>query len=135
MTKYFKQFPIIEYNGRRVRDISRRGGFSAEALNNKYLYMPYTVKEGERAEDIADFYYGSTDYVWLVYYSNNILDPVHDWPFSEYDFNKYLIDKYKDISGEEGEDVIDWTRKETTTNQLGEEVEFTDNVVYYYREV
>ena len=45
--KYFENFPIIEYEGRRIRDISRRTNFVRAISNNPYLYYPYTVKEGE----------------------------------------------------------------------------------------
>jgi len=135
MTKYFANFPIITYNGRRVRDISRRNAFKKDITSNPYLYMPYTVKEGERPEDIANFYYGSTDFTWLVYFSNNILDPHHDWPFSESNFNNYLIDKYGPESGKTGEEVLEWTQQETFTTPSGVVEEFTENILYYYREV
>ena len=125
MTKYFQNFPTIEYNGRRVKDITRRNNFSRNISNNPYLYMPYTVKQGERPEDIAQHYYGSTDYIWLVYMANKIVDPYHQWPFDEYNFNQYLISKYTTQSGKIGEDVVDWTL----------DPEIDDNVLYYYREV
>jgi len=123
--KYFENFPIIEYEGRRVRDISRRSNFVRAVSNNPYLYYPYTVSEGERAEDIANFYYGSVDYVWLVYMANNIIDPYHEWPMDPQTFNDYLVEKYTEQSGEVGEDVIDWTRDPNND----------DNIIYYVKKV
>ena len=123
--KYFEKFPIIEYEGRRVRDISRRSNFVRSVSNNPYLYYPYTVSEGERAEDIANFYYGSVDYVWLVYMANNIIDPYHEWPMDPQTFNDYLVAKYEEQSGEIGEDVIDWTRDPNND----------DNIIYYVKKV
>lgn len=123
--QYFENFPIIEYQGRRVRDITRRSAFIKTIANNPYLYYPYTVKEGERAEDIAQFYYGSVDYVWLVYMANNIIDPYHQWPMDEQTFKNYLVDKYTDLSGEVGEDVIDWIQ----------DPDNDDNVLFYVRRV
>jgi len=124
MTKYFEQFPIINYEGRNVRDITRRTNFTKEVSNNPLLYLPYTVKEGERPEDIAEFYYGSTDYTWIVYFSNRIMDPYHEWPKSEADFNNYLIDKYGEQSGLVGEEVVEWVREDNP-----------ENILYYYKEV
>lgn len=124
MTKYFENFPIVEYEGKQVRDITRRTNFTKEVSQNPLLFMPYTVKEGERPEDIADFYYGSTDFVWAVYFSNQVMDPYHDWPKSEADFNNYLVDKYGEKSGLVGEDIVDWTRDDNS-----------ENVLYYYKEV
>ena len=123
--KYFENFPVIEYEGRRIRDISRRSNFVRAVSNNPYLYYPYTVSEGERAEDIAQFYYGSVDYVWLVYMANNIIDPYHEWPMDPQTFNDYLVEKYQQESGEIGEDVIDWTRDPNND----------DNIIFYVKKV
>lgn len=125
MTKYFESFPTINYNGYNVTDITRRNRFTQEVRSNPYAYMPYTVKEGERPEDIANWYYGSVDYVWLVYYANNIIDPYHQWYLDEYNFNKYLSQKYESQSGLKGDDVVDWTRDPNND----------ENIIYYYREV
>lgn len=124
MAKYFDYFPKIDYDGQRVVDITRRNSFTQLAAANPSLYLPFTVKEGERPEDIADYYYGSVDYTWLVYMSNNIIDPYHQWPMAEADFNNYLIEKYGEESGRVGEEVVEWTREDNG-----------DNIIYYYREV
>ena len=122
--KYFENFPIIEYDGKKVRDITRRNTLMRNLQTNPLVFLPYTVKEGEKPEDIANFYYGSTDYTWLVYLSNNIVDPYHQWPKSELELQDYIIDKYADESGRTGQDVIDWAQEENEAN-----------VVYYYRDV
>lgn len=122
--KYFEKFPVITYEGQRVKDITRRNNFSAFVAANPMLFMPFTVKEGERPEDIANYYYGSTDYTWLVYMSNNIIDPYHQWPMAEADFNAYLIEKYGSQSGRVGEEVVELTKEDNG-----------ENVIYYYREV
>ena len=124
-TKYFQNFPVIEYQGRRVRDISRRASFARSLANNPFVYYSYTVSEGERAEDIALDYYGSVDYVWLVYMANYIIDPYYEWPMDGQTFNAYLVNKYQDQSGRIGEDVIDWT-KDTSIDE---------NIIYYVKTV
>ena len=124
-TKYFENFPIVEYNGKKVRDITRRNNFIKSISTNPMLFLPYTVKQNERAEDVAQFYYGSVDYVWLVYMANQIIGPYYEWPMDEETFNNYLIAKYGDVSGEVGDDVVDWTKDDT----------IDDNIIYYYKEV
>ena len=123
--KYFEDFPIIKYEGRNVRDISRRASFVRAVANNPFVYYPYTVKEGERAEDIANAYYGSVNYVWLVYMANNIIDPYYEWPMDAQTFNDYLVAKYTAESGRVGEDVIDWTKDES----------IDENILYYVKKV
>ena len=44
-TNYFEHFPVIDYQGRKVRDISRRASFVRAVANNPYLYYSYTVKK------------------------------------------------------------------------------------------
>jgi len=125
MSNYFETLPLIRYDGKLSRDLSRNDKFRNFTLTNPYVFLPYTIKDDDRPEDIAYYYYGSTDYTWLVYLSNNITDPYHDWPLSEDNFHKYLMQKYKARSGLEGYDVVDWTRR----------LDNDDNIVYYYREV
>lgn len=125
MAKYFENFPIVEYNGKVMRDITRRNQLVKTLTTNPMLFLPYTVKQNERAEDVAQFYYGSVDYSWLVYMANQIVDPYYEWPMDEETFNNYLIAKYGEISGQTGDDVVDWTKDDT----------ITDNIVYYYKEV
>jgi len=123
--KYFQDFPVIQYEGRKVRDITRRSTFLKVVSNNPYLYYSYTVTDGERAEDVALSYYGSVDYIWLVYMANNIIDPYYEWPMDSQTFNDYLVSKYTAQSGRIGEDVIDWTKDETIDS----------NVIYYVKKV
>jgi hypothetical protein len=120
--KYFENFPTINDEGYNVKDITRRNSFTSIFADNPSLYLPFTVKEGERPEDIANYYYGSTDYTWLVYMANNIIDPYLQWPMAEADFNNYLIEKYGEESGRVGDEVVEWTREDNG-----------DNIIYYYR--
>jgi hypothetical protein len=57
--------------------------------------------------------------------ANQIIDPYYEWPMDEETFNKYLIAKYGEVSGETGDDVVDWTKEEGND----------ENIVYYYKEV
>lgn len=125
MSKYFDNFPTVNYDGIEVRDITRRKKFIQNNLNNPFVFLPYTIKDNDRPEDIAYYYYGSVDYTWLVLLPNNIIDPYTQWPLSDDNFDKMLIAKYAEKSGKIGYEVIDWTQDETRT----------DNVVYYYKEV
>ena len=124
--EYFDKLPEIRYDNVLVRDITRRVNFLKQTIENPYAFMPYTIEEGDRAEDIAYHYYGDPNYAWLVYLANNIVDPYNEWPMDEYTFNQYLIDKYqKQSGGRKGWDVVAWTQDETRD----------DNIVYYYKEV
>jgi hypothetical protein len=125
MSKYFTNYPTIEYQGKQIRDITRRSKVRDELLSDPFVYLPFTVRDGERPETIAQLYYGSVDDTWLVFLANNMTDPYYDWPMSDEEFDQYFIDKYSELSGKTGYDVIRWGQNET----------IRDNVVYYYKEV
>ncbi len=125
MSTYFSKFPLIKYNDIFVRDITRRTDFIQENLSDPYLFLPYTVTEGDRPEDIALLYYGSVEYTWLVLLANNINDPYYEWYMPEEQFNQYLIEKYTEISGKKGTEVLDWLKNQT----------IDENIAYYYVEI
>lgn len=124
MSKYFVNYPIIEYQGKRARDISKRSKVRDDIIQDPYIFLPYTIREGENPETIAELYYGSVDDTWLVLFANNITDPYFQWPLNDEEFNKFFISKYTEISGKTGFDVVRWGQDETRT----------DNIIYRYIE-
>ena len=125
MSTYFSNFPTIRYDDILVRDITKRNNFITDNLSDPLIFLPYTVKEGDKPEDVAHLYYGSMDYTWIVLLANNINDPYLEWYLPDDDFNQYLIQKYTEQSGKTGYEVIDWLRNET----------IEDNILYYYAEI
>lgn len=95
MSKYFRFFPTITYNGKTVTDITRRVKISDELGADPYLFMPYTVVDDMRPEDVAYYYYGSADKVWMIYLANNIIDPYTQWPLSNKDLTALIEQKYQ----------------------------------------
>lgn len=122
MSRYFTNYPLVQYKDKRVRDITRRSKIRDSILKDPYLYLPYTVLEGEKPETIAELYYGSVNDTWLVLFANNITDPYFEWPLSEEEFNQFFINKYEEFSNKQGFDVVRWGKDETKT----------DNIVYYF---
>ena len=102
---YFEQFPLIPYvaegtgNPRDVTNLLRRVKVRSKIRNNSALFDTYVVKEGETPEMIAHKLYGDTQLHWIVLLFNDIADRYHQWPMTTGAFNKYVKDKYTDISG------------------------------------
>lgn len=94
---FFNKLGTISYNGEIVVDILKSVRFKEFVKKNVVTYYPYTIKEGERADTIAYNYYDDERYAWVVYLSNNIIDPYHQWPLSVKDFSKFIISKYGSI--------------------------------------
>lgn len=92
---YFAQFPIIDYNNRRTRNITLSTKISEVIAGANFLY--YTIRDGERPDTVAHDYYGDSNLVWLILLSNGIIDPYHEWPLAERDFVRFIVDKFGSI--------------------------------------
>lgn len=94
MREFFKNHPIVTYNDRLVRNILLNARITREVLEDNSNFYPYTLSDGEMPTHVAFNYYDSVDYVWLVFFSNNIIDPYTDWYKSQEQFNQYIDKKY-----------------------------------------
>lgn len=94
---YFQNFPRIKYNSKFTRNILLKAKFFKDAIENKSVFYPYTIKEGERPDTVANDYYGDSNYYWVVLLSNDILDPYFDWPMTQEQFDAYIIKEYGSI--------------------------------------
>ena len=99
MTKYFDKFKIVSYNNINAVNITQRAGIANLYKQYATNFYPYTIGDGETAEQIAQDYYGDASYDWIVYFCNNIIDPYHDWPKSYVDFQNYISKKYESSPG------------------------------------
>ena len=113
MSKYFNKLPKLYYNSQLATDITRRTKFVETYLSDPFLFLPYTITEQDKPEDISLYYYGSVDYTWLVLLANSMYDPYYDWVLNEEDFDKYIIAKYAEQSGKIGIEVVSWSQNET----------------------
>ena len=94
---YFQKFPSISYNDLVVRDISLRTKLTQYLMETGVALLPYTVKDGERADNIAAFYYEDPYYAWAIYLVNGIVDPYSEWPKDSVTLNNVITAKYGSI--------------------------------------
>ena len=73
-----------------VIDILKRVKARAEAIVDGGIFYKYQIQEGDNAEIIADKYYGSSQYHWVVLFMNNILDHTYDFTLNDI-INIYLM--------------------------------------------
>ena len=98
MSGYFSFFPTMIYANTAAVNLIAKVQFDEAVLKRKASFYPYTVQNGERAEQIADMYYGKPSYDWIVYMSNGITDPHHEWPKLEEHFQSFIKLKYGSIA-------------------------------------
>lgn len=90
----WNQYPKVDYNGRKIVDISR--GFVIQELIKKMslLYYDYEIEGWKSPEDIAYDVYGSVNDAWLIFVTNGIIDPYYDWLLSDTELVAYCKNKY-----------------------------------------
>lgn len=100
---YFDKFPIVSYSNNLVRDITRRtvlleSLYKAKTSENDVnTFFAYNVDDGERADNIASYYYKDSFMHWIFYMSNDVIDPYHDWNMDSGTFENFIEKKYGSI--------------------------------------
>lgn len=102
MDNYFKHYPLVRYGNNVSNTVSvnllAKIAFQKTIQQNYEIFHPYTIQEGDRADTIANYYYGDPGYDWIVYYSNNVVDPYYDWFMDGDSFNRFITSKYGSLT-------------------------------------
>lgn len=78
-----------------VVDIFVRFKVKEAILNSSMLLYPYNWQENDRPDTVATQYYGSSEFYWVVFYSNGSFDLNYDFPLREDEFKNFLFQKYQ----------------------------------------
>ena len=103
MSNYFSYFPTVKHDLKQdgsivtVTNILKRFKIHDDVREQTEIFYPYQLQDGDRPDVVAEKYYGNANYAWLVLFSNNIVDPVKEWPLYGTDFTNYLKSKYGSI--------------------------------------
>lgn len=119
----FKYYPEVKYDGKLIRDFTRHISFISDLEKNPYVYLPYTLEDGDRPEDIAYHYYGDVVYTPYVLMANNVVNPYLDWLLTTEQLDKVIMNRYKEKSGKTGTEVLRWAHDATRF----------DNIVHFIR--
>lgn len=99
MARYFDRFPVIDYNGTIAKNIMTRVDFTEKSKKDLYSTFQFTLQEGFERPDLLSYnYYGSSKFDWMIYLTNNVVDPYYDYYRPAEDFKNYIITKYGSIS-------------------------------------
>ena len=104
MSEYFSKVPDFEYVSRlpdakisdyiTVKNLFKRGKLADDILQDLTLFTKFKVQGDDRPDNVAADFYEDSDLDWLVLLSNNIINVQSEWPMSQRDYDRYLIDKY-----------------------------------------
>ena len=108
---YFRYLPDIKYDTKPIsypfsesdfvvaKNFFRRFKLSDEFQQYAVFFRQYQVGDFEKPWQIANQFYDNPNYDWIVLLTNNIVNPLFDWPMDSYTFRKYLEGKYDDPYG------------------------------------
>lgn len=102
---YFDLFPDVElpsFSDKRnssrdlirVKNLFKRGKIREDFFENTVAFYQYTVTGDDRPDNVAEEVYDNINLDWIVLLSNNILNIRDEWPMSQFDFQRYLDNKY-----------------------------------------
>lgn len=91
---YFDKLPTITYNNNLVKNLVARARLSNNVRNNKLAFYPYTMDAEDRIDNLSNLYYEDPGYSWLIWLTNDIVDPYFDVPLGDHDFNDHIAAKY-----------------------------------------
>ena len=105
---YFDLFPDVElpsFSDKRnssrdlirVKNLFKRGKIREDFFQNATTFYQYTVNGDDRPDNVAKEVYDNINLDWVVLLSNNILNIRDEWPMSQYDFQRYLSNKYDSV--------------------------------------
>ncbi len=109
---YFDLFPDVElpsFSDKRrssndfirLKNLFKRAKIRDDIYGNVTAFSKYTVLDGERPDTVAQKIYKNENLDWVILLSNNIINIRDEWPMGQYDFQRYLDNKYtKDQLGE-----------------------------------
>tara|TARA_B100000427_G_scaffold231132_1_gene194242 strand:+ start:1483 stop:2154 length:672 start_codon:yes stop_codon:yes gene_type:complete len=103
---YFSLIPDIEYDTKPIsypfsesdyttaKNFFRKHKIPNDIFGYTTFYKKYAVEDGERAENIADRYYGSPYYDWVIILTNNFINPQFAFPSDSETLRKLAEEKY-----------------------------------------
>jgi hypothetical protein len=109
-----------------MTNIMSRATILDDLKNNSVVFYKYNVQEDDTPETVAHKYYGDPYKYWIVMYSNQLMDPLWDWPMNYQTFIDYLTAKYQ------AEFELAFNAQTTTANNA---YEYVQSTVYRYEKI
>ena len=102
---YFDEFPDILLpsfvDGRtsssdfvKSKNLFKRAKIRDDFFSVATVFDFYTINGDDRPDNVAFKVYGDSTLDWVILISNNILNVRDEWPMNQYEFQRYIDNKY-----------------------------------------
>ena len=111
---YFSLIPNIEYDSKPIsypfsesdfvlaKNFFRRYKINDDIFGYATYYKKYSIQDGVGIETIANDYYGSPFYDWVIILTNNYINPQFAFPVNSETIRKMSEDKYGEVDAYSG---------------------------------
>jgi hypothetical protein len=131
---YFAKIPIISYGNTFARNLLTRVALGPDLTRYSQNFYPYQTKEIDRPDVLAYNYYDDADSDWLIFLTNNIIDPYFGYRLNDEDFNAFIKQKYGSIANAETQICYyrnDWESDDQTITTAAFDAK-TDEEKFYW---
>ena len=75
-------------------NLFKRGRIREEIIGSVSAFERFSINGDDRPDNVAFKVYGDSSLDWVILISNNILNVRDEWPMNQYDFQRYIDNKY-----------------------------------------
>lgn len=102
MQELFQNYPLTNYtfdskNYFAIVDFTRRVKVDEFLSDVSFIYDKYSIKEGEKPEDVSYRFYGTSKLHWVILITNKIIDHEDEWCLPYDQIVKIARKKYTNI--------------------------------------
>ena len=105
MSNYFSKVPDLDYVSRlpdsrigdyiKVKNIFKGVRLREDILQDLTVFEKYQIVGDDRPDNVAFRVYGDSTLDWLVLKCNNIINIQSEWPMTQEDFDRHVLEKYE----------------------------------------
>jgi hypothetical protein len=105
MSNYFSKVPDLNYVSRlpdsrigdyvKVKNLFKGVRLRDDILQDLTVFEKYQIQGDDRPDNVAYSFYGDSTLDWLVLKCNNIINIQSEWPMTQEDFDRHVIEKYE----------------------------------------
>ena len=103
---YFNELPNLDYLSQlpdansnetyiTVKNLFKRAKLRTDIVNVITAFDYYQIENNQRPDVIAQKLYGDAELDWVILITNNITNIREEWPLSNQDLYKHIIEKYE----------------------------------------
>ena len=89
------KYPFAEGDFTIAKNFFRRFNIDDKVFSDLVFFKKYTIRDGDRLDLHAEYYYGDPFLDWVILLTNNMINGVYDWPL-DYESLRNKVEREND---------------------------------------